>query len=84
MACLTMIMPNYDFQDELLSFQHLENSTILIEKENMFSINAILLYDAIPSCELDKLSNELEWLDTNVNEYKWSPTMKGPKMSMFG
>ncbi len=50
----------------------------------MFAVNAILLYDAIPSCELDELSNELEWLDTNVNEYKWSPTMKGPKLSMFG
>jgi hypothetical protein len=33
---------------------------------------------------LDEFSNELEWLDTNANECKWSPTMKGPKMSMFG
>jgi hypothetical protein len=79
-----MIMPNYDFQDELLGFQHLKNSATIIEKIYMFAINAILLYDAIPSCELDELSNELEWLDTNVNEYKWNPTMKGPKLSMFG
>jgi hypothetical protein len=45
----------------LLGFQHLENSTIFIEKENMSTIDAILLYDAIPSCELDNFFNELEW-----------------------
>jgi hypothetical protein len=50
----------------------------------MSAIIVILLYDAIPSCELDELSNELEWLDTNANECKWGPTMKGPKNSMFG
>jgi hypothetical protein len=60
------------------------NSTILIEKENMSASSAFLLYDAISSCELDELSIELKWLDTNANECKWCPTMKGPNFLMFG
>jgi hypothetical protein len=49
----------YDFQIELLCFQNLENSTIFSEKENMFTIVRVLLYDVIPLSELEILYNEL-------------------------
>ncbi len=61
---------NYDFQVELLGFQNLENSTVLIEKENMPATIGILLYNSIPSCELDELYKEVEWLETNASECK--------------
>jgi len=66
-----------------LGFQKLENSTILIEKENVFAIVGILLYHAIPSSELEILYNETKWLETNANDYKWGPSMGGSIMCMF-
>jgi hypothetical protein len=58
-----------------LGFQNLENSTILIEKENVFAIVGVLLYHAIPSSELEIFYNEAKWLETNANDYKWGPSM---------
>jgi hypothetical protein len=41
-----------------------------MEKENMFSIAGVLLYDAIPCIDLEDLCKEATWLDLNVNECK--------------
>ncbi len=48
----------YDLQVELLGFQNLENSIILIEKGNMFIIAMVLLCDVILSNELETFYNE--------------------------
>jgi hypothetical protein len=61
----------YDVQVELLGFQNLQNSTILIEKEIVFTIVGVLLYHAIPSSELEILYNEAKSLETNANDCKW-------------
>jgi lipopolysaccharide biosynthesis glycosyltransferase len=68
---------NYDFQVEFLGFQNLENSLIVIEKENMSAIGGVLLYNAIPSCELDEIYKEAKWLETNANESKRGPSVRG-------
>jgi hypothetical protein len=39
-----------------------------MEKNNMFSIVGVLLYDAIPCTNLKDLCKEATWLDLNVNE----------------
>jgi hypothetical protein len=49
----------------LLGFQNLKYSTILVEKENMFVVVEVLLYDAIPSNEFETFYNE-----ANANECK--------------
>jgi hypothetical protein len=41
-----------------LGFQNLQNSTILIKKGNMFVVARVLLYDVIPSNELETFYNE--------------------------
>jgi hypothetical protein len=53
-----------------LGFQNLENSTVHIENENTPATTGILLYNSIPSCELDELYKEVEWLETNASECK--------------
>jgi len=50
-------------QVELLGFQNLQNSTILIEKKIVFTIVGVLLYHAIPSSELKILYNEAKSLE---------------------
>jgi hypothetical protein len=55
-----------------------------MEKENMFSIAGVLLYDAIPCIDLEDLCKEATWLDLNVNECKQDPNMGSSKMNMFG
>jgi hypothetical protein len=62
-----------------LGFQILENSTIFIEKENMFAIGGVLLYNAILCCELDELYKEAECLETNASECKQSSPGKDKK-----
>ncbi len=34
----------------------------------MSAISGVLLYNAIPSCELDELYKEAKWLKTNASE----------------
>jgi hypothetical protein len=75
---------HYDLQLHALQFQNLQTSTILIEKENMFSVAGVLLYDAIPCNDLNDLCKEATWLDLNANECKRGPNMNSSKMSMFG
>jgi hypothetical protein len=75
---------HYDLQLHALQFQNLQTSTALIEKENMFSVAGVLLYDAIPCNDLKDLCKEAAWLDLNANECKRGPNMNSSKMSMFG
>jgi hypothetical protein len=75
---------NYDLQLHALQFQNLQTSTVLIEKENMFSVAGVLLYDAIPCNDLKDLCEEAAWLDLNANECKRGPNKNSSKMSMFG
>ncbi len=74
----------YDLQLHALQFQNLQTSTVLIEKENMFSVAGVLLYDAIPCNDLKDLCKEAAWLDLNANECKRGPNKNSSKMSMFG
>jgi hypothetical protein len=41
-----------------------------MEKNNMFSIAKVLLYDAIPWIHLEDLCKEIAWLDLNAKECK--------------
>ncbi len=75
---------HYDLQLHALQFQNLQTSTILMEKENMFSVVGMSLYDAIPCIDLEDLCKEAAWLDLNANECKRSPNVNSSKMSMFG
>lgn len=56
----------------------------MIEKENMFSVVGVLLYDAIPCNDLKDFCKEAAWLDLNANECKRGLNMNSSKMSMFG
>ncbi len=38
---------NYDFQEESIRFQNVKSSTALVERENLFYIAGVLLYDVI-------------------------------------
>jgi hypothetical protein len=73
-----------DRQLHALQFQNLQTSTILMEKENMFFVVGVLLYDGIPCIDLEDLCKEVAWLDLNVNECKRSLNMSSFKMNMFG
>ncbi len=55
-----------------------------MEKENMFSIVGVLLYDAIPCIDLKDLCKEVAQLDLNANECKQGLNMSNFKMNMFG
>ncbi len=68
---------HYDLQLHALQFQNLQTSTILMEKEYMFSIARVLLYDVIPCTYLKDLCKESD-------ECKQGPNMGNSKMSMFG
>ncbi len=61
---------HYNLQLHALKFQNLQTSTVLMEKENMFSTIGVLLYDAIPCTDLKDLCKEAAWLDLNANECK--------------
>ncbi len=75
---------HYDLQLHALQFQNLQTSTVLMEKENMFSVVGLLLYDAIPCIDLEDLYKEAASLDLNTNECKRGPNMNSSNMSMFG
>jgi hypothetical protein len=75
---------HYDLQLHALQFQNLQTLTVLVEKENMFSVVGVLLYDAIPCSDLEDLCKEAAWLDLNANECKQGPNMNSSKMNMFG
>ncbi len=49
---------HYDLQLHALQFQNLQTSTVLIEKENMFFVAGVLLYDAISCNDLKDLCKE--------------------------
>jgi hypothetical protein len=55
-----------------------------MEKENMFFIARVLLYDATPCTDLKDLCKEATWLDLNANECKQGLNMGSSKMNMFG
>jgi hypothetical protein len=61
---------HYDLQLHALQFQNLQTSIVLMEKENMFYVARMLLYDVIPCIDLEDLCKEAAWLDLNVNECK--------------
>ncbi len=49
----------------------------------MFVVARVLLYDVIPSNELETFYNEAQWLETNANDCKQIPSI-GRRMCMFG
>jgi hypothetical protein len=55
-----------------------------MEKENMFSIARMFVYDVIPCIDFKDLCKEATWLDLNANECKRGPNMNSSKMNMFG
>jgi hypothetical protein len=61
---------HYDLQLHALKFQNVQTSIVLMEKENMFFIAGVLLYDVIPCIDLEHLCKEATWLDLNANECK--------------
>jgi hypothetical protein len=75
---------HYDLQLHALQFQNLQTSTVLIEKENMFFVVGVLLYDANPCNDLKNLCKEAAWLDLNANECKQGPNMNSSRINMFG
>ncbi len=50
----------------------------------MFIIAMVLLCDVILSNELETFYNEAQWLETNANDYKQIPSIRGSRMCMFG
>ncbi len=50
---------HYDLQLHALQFQNLQTSIVLIEKENMFPVAGVLLYDAISCNDLKDLCKEV-------------------------
>jgi hypothetical protein len=54
---------NYDLWEESLKFQNLEFSTTLVERENLFCIIGILLYDVIPTQVVITFCGKAQWLD---------------------
>jgi hypothetical protein len=55
-----------------------------VERENLFNIARVLLYDVIPIEVVRTLCEEAQWLDLLVNDYKHGPKMGNFKMNMFG
>jgi hypothetical protein len=75
---------NYDLQEESIRFQNVKSSIALVEREILFCIVEILLYDVIPIKVVRTLCEEAQWLDLHVGNCKHGPKMGSSKMNMFG
>jgi hypothetical protein len=55
-----------------------------VERENLFCIVRVLLYDVIPSQVAITFCEEAQWLDLHADDYKHGPNMGSSRMNMFG
>ncbi len=66
-----------------VQFQNLKSSTALVERENLFCIARVLLYDVMSTKVARSLCEEAQWLDLHTHDYNRGPKMGSSKMNMF-
>jgi hypothetical protein len=65
-----------------IQFLNLKSSIALVERENLFCIARVLLYDVISTEVARTLCEEAQWLDIHADNYKHGPKMGNFKMNM--